>query len=162
MTPRPAPGARLRRLWRTLSPLPGGSWLFSRILGWMVPYTGTLGARVRHLEPGHARVILRERRRVRNHLGSIHAAALVNLGEVTSGLALTVGLPPGVRGIVVSLDTEFVKKARGTLTAESRIEVPPVEEPTELTVEAEIRDGDGDVVARTRAAWRIEPVDRDP
>lgn len=158
MTPRPAPGARLRRLWQLLDPLPGGSWIFSRILGWMVPYTGTLGARIRRLEPGYARITLRDRRRVRNHLGSIHAAALANLGEVTSGLAMTVGLAPNVRGIVVSLSTDFLKKARGTLTAESRVQVPDVDRTVELPVEAEIRNQEGDTVARTRAVWRIEPV----
>lgn len=159
MTSRPAPGARIRRLWRLLRPLPGGSWLFSRILGWMIPYTGTLGVRIRRLQPGYTRASLRDRRRVRNHLGSIHAVALVNLGEVTSGLAMTVALPPDVRGIVVSLSTDFLKKARGTVTAESRVRVPDVDEPMELPVEAEMRDEEGDIVARTRAVWRLEKVD---
>ncbi len=63
-----APGARLARLWDQLSPLPGGTWLFSRVLGWMVPYTGSIHAHVRTLEPGHARVELSDRRSVRRAL----------------------------------------------------------------------------------------------
>lgn len=156
--PNDAPGTRVYGLWRRLSPLPGGRRLFSRILGWMVPYTGSIGATVQLLEPGHCVVVLRDHRSVRNHLRSVHAVALVNLLEVTSGLAMLVGLPPGVRGIVTQLSIEYFKKARGTLTAESRVDLPAVTGPVEHDVTADIRDASGETVARGRVRWKVEPV----
>jgi acyl-coenzyme A thioesterase PaaI-like protein len=150
--------ATLLKLWKRFARFPWGQRLFSAALGRMIPYTGALGARVVLLEPGHARVVLRERRGIRNHLGSVHAAALTNLGELASGLAMMTAAPAGVRGIPVRLTTEFVKKARGLLTAESTATFPVVTQPTEHETTAEIVDESGAIVARVTALWRIAPV----
>ena len=153
----PAPGRLLRDAWRRLAPLPGGRTLFSLMLGRMVPYTGALGARVQELEPGYARIMLRDRRGIRNHLGSIHAVALANLAEVASGLAMLTSLPEGARGIVVHLGIEYLKKARGTLTAECRCSPPSGREET-VTVTADVMDAAGDVVARAEVRWLVRPA----
>jgi acyl-coenzyme A thioesterase PaaI-like protein len=154
----PAPGRLLRDAWRRLAPLPGGRFLFSLMLGRMVPYTGALGARVEALEPGYARLTLRDRRGVRNHLGSVHAVALANLAEVTSGLAMLTGLPENARGIVVHIGVEYLKKARGTLTAECRCRAPSGIEET-VTVTAGVMNASGEVVARAEVRWLIRPVE---
>jgi acyl-coenzyme A thioesterase PaaI-like protein len=151
----PPAGARLLSLWRRCSGLPFGRALFDALFGMQVPYSASIGATVLELESGHARLALRDRRAVRNHLGSIHAVALTNLGELTSGLAMTTALPAGVRGIVLRIETVYMKKARGTLLCESRASVPEVTGDLNHEVHAEIRDAGGDMVASVRVAWRL-------
>jgi acyl-coenzyme A thioesterase PaaI-like protein len=151
----------MARWWDRLAPLPGGKRLFSMAIGRFAPYTGSIGARIDALAPGYSRWTLRDRRAVRNHLRSIHAVALVNLAEVTSGTAMLMALPAGVRGIVISLSIQYLKKARGTLTAESRVTVPPVHVELSLDFHAEIRYAAGDAVARATVTWRLAPVEAD-
>jgi acyl-coenzyme A thioesterase PaaI-like protein len=150
-------GPQLRKHWQQLQRLPGGKCLFSWLLGRFVPYTGTLGACIEVLEPGHSVIRLSDRRKVRNHLRSVHAMALANLGEMASGLALMNGLPENARGILAGFNIEYLKKARGELLAECRCEVPATNSEREVDVLCEIRNTDGDIVTVVRAQWLIGP-----
>lgn len=146
----------LIKLWRRLAAWPGGRWLFHRILSRRVPYSGSIPARIVQLSPGYCQIQLSDRRRIRNHLNCIHAVALVNMGELTSGLALLSGLPDTMRGIVTQLTTEYYKKARGPLHAECSCHLPEFVDRLDIQVVADIMDQQGDRVARTTASWRLD------
>jgi len=145
------------RTFRFCRKLPGGTALFGLILGRKVPYTGTIRARVEELTPGHSKVRMADRRRLRNHLRSIHAIALANLGELATGLAMMAALPADARGIPMEIKVEFLKKARGEITAEGSCSVPDVSVRNEHPVEALLCDEDGDKVARFSARWMVGP-----
>lgn len=151
-------GNRIRTLWDRLRSLPAGHRLFSAAVGFLAPYSGTIRPRVLELRAGYARVEMRDRRAVRNHLRSVHAVALTNLAELASGLALNYALPNDARAILTSLAVEYLKKARGTLTAEAEVEVPRTNERMEYSFESEIRDEAGEVVARATAVWLVGPA----
>lgn len=148
---------RLMRYWNALQSKPGGKFLFSVLLGRIIPYSGSIGARIEELTPGHAKITLKDRRKVRNHLGSVHAIALANLGELTTGLAAMAGMPPKTRCILRGLEVSYEKKARGFLTSTCDCELVSPTENTEYTIVAEIRDVAGDVVSTVSALWVIGP-----
>jgi acyl-coenzyme A thioesterase PaaI-like protein len=152
-----SPEKIIREQWETWSGRPGGKRIFSFLLGRVVPYTGSMGAQVEELRPGFARTSLRDRRKVRNHLRSIHAIALMNLAELTTGLSLNYALPEDARSILKGLSIEYHKKARGTLTAEATAPVLPDGGERDLEIETQIRDSAGEVVATALAKWRVGP-----
>jgi acyl-coenzyme A thioesterase PaaI-like protein len=136
-----------------------GRWFFSRAVGRFAPYTGTIGAHIEELEPGRSTVTLRDRKAVRNHLRSIHAAALMNLVELTGSLAVIAAMHAGTRMIPVRIETDFVKKGRGLLTAEGRCAIPESGFEGELLSNVIIRDSAGDEVVRGRVTVVIGPRD---
>ncbi len=152
------PGTRLLALWRRLQDWPAGEWIFARIFSYTVPYSGSVKPRIRVLEPGHAEVEIPDIRANRQHLGSVHAIALMNVAEMTSGLAMMAGLPDHIRGIVTDLRMTYHKKARGTIRAVSRVTVPDVTSDQGLEVLAECFDPSGTLVATGRVTWRLGPV----
>jgi acyl-coenzyme A thioesterase PaaI-like protein len=134
-----------------------GRWLFSRAVGRIAPYSGTIKPRIEHLAPGEARASIEDRRPVRNHLRSIHAAALMNLVELTGSLAVIASLPGGSRMIPVRIEVDFVKKGRGTLTATARCEIPKSIDHGDLTADVTIKNSGDDEVVRARVSVLIGP-----
>ena len=154
-------GEMLLTWWRKLAPLPGGKWVFSKLVGWKAPYSGSVRPRVEELEAGWCRVAIRERRALRNPFRSIHAVALMNVAEAASGLATLAALPGDVRGIITRLEIDYGKKARGRIVAECRT-APPTEigAPTPHVAEVTLTDESGHRVATARATWTLAPTPR--
>ena len=144
--------------WRQLGGSRPGRWLCSRMIGFAAPYSSSIRASVQELEPGRAVLTLRDRRRVRNHLRSIHAAAMMNLCELTGGLLAAASMPADARMIIVHFQIDFLKKARGTLRAQGTCEVPSRADHGELPVEVSVRDRDGDEVARATVTTLVGAI----
>jgi len=138
----------LRDAWNLLSGLPGGKILFSKLVGRMAPYTGTINATVTVLRAGYAEVVMQDRRSVRNHLESVHAIALANLGEMAGNVALAYSLPDDARFIVSGMEIEYLKKARGPITAVGEAPVPRTATRAQFDVPVTLRDASGDTVAQ--------------
>lgn len=145
------------RAWEAITLLPGGRYLFSKAIGFYVPYTGSISAQVQELDPGHAIVELNEHRKVMNHLDSIHAMALANLIEFTGNLAVYSNLPADGRLILKGIEVEYKKKARGKVTAESK--VPPIDasEQTEHRINVTVRDDEEDVTTEGTLTTLVGP-----
>ena len=147
---KPLDGTRniVKEAWDLLSGVPGGKTVFSRLIGRTAPYTGTIGAHVTVLRTGYAEVEMEDRPRLRNHLHSIHAVALANLAELAGNLALAYSLPDDARFIVSGMEIEYVKKARGTITAVGEPPVPRSSARAPYDVHVTLRDATGEEVAK--------------
>ncbi|MGB8332676.1 MAG: DUF4442 domain-containing protein [Polyangiales bacterium] len=147
----------IREAWNRLERIPGGKRIFSRLVGMLAPYTGTIGAVVQELGDGYARVTLADRHAVRNHLSCIHAVALANLVELTGNVALGYSLPDDARFIVAGMALVYVKKARGMITGECQIPAITSSAKQEYQIKVTLRDESGDLVVEGTLRTLVGP-----
>jgi len=145
----------IQKVWNRAKKLPGGKKLFSILIGKWVPYTGSLGLLVEELRPGYGKISIQDKRPLRNHLKSLHAMALANLGEASTGLPLVYSLPPNTRCILVGFEIQYLKKARGKITGVSSFSPPEDHQEKEIEIESSLLNQDQEEVARAKARWRI-------
>jgi acyl-coenzyme A thioesterase PaaI-like protein len=118
-----------------------GRWLFSRLVCRQAPYFATIAPLIEELAPGRCVVRIRDRRRVHNHIGTVHAIALCNAAELAGGLATDAAIAAKQRWIPKGMSVRYLRKATGTLTACASITVPHADAPAqEAHALVEVRD----------------------
>jgi len=149
----------LLRLYQRITRWPCGHWLFSRAICFKAPYFGTIAPRITRLEPGLCEARIADRRRVHNHIGTVHAIALCNLAELVGGVMVDASLPPSMRWIPKGMQVEYQRKATGTMHATATPAVPLREaaEGYELPVEVAVRNDAGEQVFHARIAMWVSP-----
>lgn len=135
-----------------------GRWLFSRLVCWRAPYFGSIHPHIETLEPGRCVVRLRQRRRIQNHIGTVHAIAMCNAAELAAGLATDVTIPGSMRWIPKGMSVRYLKKALGILTATARVD--PVADGAgarELHANVVVRDASDEIVFDADITMWISP-----
>jgi acyl-coenzyme A thioesterase PaaI-like protein len=135
-----------------------GRWLVSRLVCLRAPYFASIAPRIERLEPGLCVVRIRDRRAVRNHIGTVHAIALCNMAELAGGLATDAAIPATLRWIPKGMSVRYLRKATGPMTATARVE-PIVDQADAREVHArvEIADASGDIVFDADITMWIAP-----
>ena len=143
--------------WRRLARWPVGRSLFAFAVCRKAPYFASIRPAFVQLEPGEARVAMRKRRSVTNHIGTVHAIAMCNLAELAAGLMTEVTIPRSMRWLPKGMQVEYLRKAESAVEAHAtmaRVEPGPARE---VPATVEIRDTSGTLVCRAVIAMWVSP-----
>ncbi len=105
------------RLYQGLSKFPLGKYVFSALFCWTAPYFGSIHPRFLELRPGRCVVSIKNRRAVRNHIGTVHAIAMCNMAEAAAGTCVEASLSRQLRWIPSKMEVQYLKKANTNLKA---------------------------------------------
>lgn len=109
--------SQLYRLWNRTSAIPVvGKRIFSLAFSQKAPYFASIRPRVTELRPNRAEVLIRNRRRVHNHIGTVHAIALCNGLEMAMGALAETTIPAGKRWIPKGMEVAYTAKATSDIT----------------------------------------------
>ncbi|MEG3767418.1 DUF4442 domain-containing protein [Alteromonas sp. 14N.309.X.WAT.G.H12] len=64
---------------------------------------------------------VKNRKRVQNHIGSVHAATMALLAESASGFVVGVNLPGDKLPLIKYMNLQYVKRAQGDMTAKAHL-----------------------------------------
>ncbi|MDJ0709651.1 MAG: hotdog fold domain-containing protein [Woeseiaceae bacterium] len=143
--------------WRKLSGSAFGRWLFTRIVCFKAPYFGTISPIFDVLEPGRAVARIRKRRKVQNHIGTVHAIAMANLCELVAGTLTEVSIPADMRWIPRGMQINYVAKAETDIHAEASFPEIAGAEARDVVVPVRVMDGADNVVVTADITMYVSP-----
>lgn len=111
---------KVLNIFNKLKTLPAGKTIFTKLVCFSAPYFSSIKPLVVELQPNYAKVLVKKRRRVTNHLKTVHAIAMCNMAELAGGLMTDVSIPKGARWIPAGMTVEYQKKAKTDLIAHAR------------------------------------------
>ena len=135
-------------LWQRAGRVPLGNRLFSTMFGLRAPYFRSVRPRFTRLEPHRVELVVPDRRRVHNHLGTVHAIALCNGLEAAMGALAEATIAPDRRWIPKGMQVAYPAKATGDVTcvAETSPDDWTGDEPRDVPVRVRGELADGTIV----------------
>jgi acyl-coenzyme A thioesterase PaaI-like protein len=107
---------QLLPLYRRVTRLPAGDRVFSRLFAFEAPYFATVKPRFVELRPNYAELTIRKRRRVLNHIGTVHVIAICNGLEAAMGALAEASIPRDKRWIPKGMEVSYTAKAVSDIT----------------------------------------------
>lgn len=145
-------------IYNFLANWPLGGYVFDALIGIFAPYSASTTPHVEALSKTTCTVSIEERPWLKNPFNSVHAVALTNIGELSSGLLMMTAMqhsPFKMKGIPTKFEVEFFKKAKGKVYATSTCSLDGVSEDCTIAVNSILNNSKGVELAKMTASWNI-------
>jgi acyl-coenzyme A thioesterase PaaI-like protein len=153
---------RLTRYINKIKQLPSSlhSWLITKLFCSQVKFANTAGVKILQADPEQVVMTLKNRKKVQNHIGGVHAVAAALLAESCSGLMLGLHVPDSRLPLLKSMTIHYVRRMQGNLKAVASLSAEQIAqvqqtEKGDLVVPVTITDESGEqpVICEMNWAW---------
>ena len=131
-----------------------GNKAFSAMISILSPYSGSIDPIVENYDKYFTKCYIQEKKFLKNPFNSIHAIAIANLGELTSGLLMMDYLQSTKqKGIITNIHIKYHKKARGKITA-----ICDIKSLNEGIIKSDIFDNKNVLICEVFCTWNIKKL----
>lgn len=121
------------------------SFAMSKAFGSKIKYAGHSGIRFEELTDKKCVVSIKNKKKVQNHIGGVHAAAMALLAETATGFVFGMNVPGDKLPLIKKMDIDYVKRSTGDMRAIAELSDEQIakiqsEEKGEVTVPVIITD----------------------
>lgn len=155
---------RLTKAVNTINKLPESMRVFalSKIMGKIIKFAGTSGIRVEKLTPNECVIVMPNRKKVQNHIGSVHAAAMGLLAESATGFMTGMTVPDDRIIVIRTMELEYQKRASGDMKAvasfsEEQVKYIENTPKGDIEVPVVITDETGTETVKAKMVWAWTP-----
>ncbi|RKF17386.1 DUF4442 domain-containing protein [Alginatibacterium sediminis] len=140
---------------------PFGQQLFSLYAARRAPYFQSISPLVTSLKENYCECLIKKRKKVTNHIGTVHVIAICNGMELAMGFMAEASIPKHLRWIPKGMQVDYTAKAASDVRCIAKVN-PEQWQVGELVVPIEALDTDGVCVVRgSITLWVTEKPQRD-
>lgn len=134
----------------------------SKAIGGFVKYSGYSGVVYEKMTQEEVIVSLPNKNNVQNHIGQLHATAMILLAETATGMVVGMNVPDDRIMLVKSLNTDFVWRSTGAMQAKAKLNKEQIDyilstEKGELIIPVIVTDETGAEPIKVEALWAWIP-----
>ncbi|MEW6990660.1 DUF4442 domain-containing protein [Colwelliaceae bacterium 6441] len=134
--------------------------LLTKLFSSKVKFAATTGIEIQSITTHQVEIVLRNRKKVQNHIGGIHAVAAAVLAESATGIVFGMNVPDSRLPLLKSMKLEYQRRMQGSLRAvatlcEQQRKLISQQEKGHVVIPVEITDESGQqpIVCEMEWAW---------
>jgi len=139
--------------------------VFTFAFGSAVKFFRTSRLRFIAVSPHYALCEVKNRRRVQNHIGGVHAVSMALIAESATGVLVGLNVPASSIPVIKSMHVDYLKRATGSMRAEAQlsdeqIKMMKTEPKGEVTVTCTVTDEESKEPISVEMIWAWVPAKR--
>jgi acyl-coenzyme A thioesterase PaaI-like protein len=138
---------------------------YTMLFNSMVKLAGTSGLHVEKLSQKESEVYLKNRKKVQNHIGSLHACSMALAAESATGMLVGMNVPDTHIPLIKSMHVDFVRRCQGDIRVKAWLSEEDYrriheEDKGDVNVQVRVEDESGNAPIETEMIWAWVNKDR--